>query len=334
MGTMRPTSSKGILERSGTAAFLVTAPQNVRYLSGVNADGGCLLITPHRIQLFVSALSRFQADQFVYAGIVVRDSADLARILVKEKECGFEADHVSVALRASWKKKFPDTKFVPATGVIEFFRRQKDEKELRSMRRAQRITREILRRVPSALRASITEEKLARQLRIWALELGADGMAFDPIVAFGTHTGVPHHVPGSRTLKKGHIVQIDVGASVNGYGSDMSRVFFTVEPTPLQKKIHDILLTAQSRAIDAARPGVTTHALDRLVREILRKHGLEEAFCHSLGHGVGLEIHEGVTLSMKRPEVKLFKDEVIAIEPGVYFPGKFGMRVEDMVFLS
>jgi Xaa-Pro aminopeptidase len=231
------------------------------------------------------------------------------------------------------KKLAPHMRLVDKGGVVECYRRQKDEGEIKLISRAQRITKELLRRVPSALRPGITEEKLARQLQIWALELGADCLSFDAIVAFGTHTGFPHHVPTSRTLKKGHIVQIDVGATVRGYCSDMSRVFFTAPPTPQQKLVYDTLLKAQKRAMDAVKPGVGTAELDRLAREVLKSQGIEEAFCHSLGHGVGLEIHEGITLSQLRKSVELLQGEVITIEPGVYFPGKFGMRIEDMVIV-
>jgi Xaa-Pro aminopeptidase len=219
-------------------------------------------------------------------------------------------------------------------GVVEEFRRAKDEEELRQIRRAHRVTREILRRIPSALKVGITEEQLARRLAIWALELGADGLSFDPIVAFGTHTSHPHHTPTSRSLRKGHLVQIDVGAKVHGYCADMSQVFFTAKPTVQQRLVYDVLCGVQKRAMAAAKAGVTNHALDRLARDVFKKAGMEQAFPHALGHGVGLEIHEGVTLSGKREKMTLLKNEVITIEPGVYFEVKFGMRVEEMVYVS
>jgi Xaa-Pro aminopeptidase len=169
---------------------------------------------------------------------------------------------------------------------------------------------------------------------MWALELGADGLAFDPIVAFGTHTSSPHHHPTSRALQKGHLVQIDVGAKVKGYCGDMSEVYFTAKPTALQKKVYDTLTEAKNKAMRSVKAGVTTHALDRIARDVLKRDGFDAYFTHALGHGVGLDIHEGVTLSQKAPAQTLLAGEVITIEPGVYFDGKWGMRVEDMIVVQ
>ncbi len=331
---MRPRSPREILTPSGLSAFLCTDLTNIRYLTGVVVSSGMVLVTGKRIMLFVDGRYRFEVEHLVLPGIAVRDIADLPRIMQAEKTCGFEAEHVSVGERSAWKKIFSATKFVPTSGIIEEFRRSKSDQELRLMQRAHRMTKELLRRVPAALRKGVTEEKLARQFGIWALELGADGLAFPPIVAFGTHTGIPHHVSGPRSLKKGHLVQVDVGVKYRGYCSDLSRVFFTAAPTPLQKRVFETLLRVQDEVIKEAKPGVTNRALDRRARTILAKEGLEEAFSHALGHGLGLDIHEGVVLSQKRREMKLLKNEVVTVEPGVYFPGKFGMRIEDQMFLS
>jgi len=330
---MRPTSPKEILRQAKSSAFLVTDLINIRYLTGLSLSAGVVLVTPRRTILCVDSRYRFRADRDAAKGIVVRDMGDLGRFLADQKECGIEGEQVTVARFSNWKKKFPNTKFVQRVGVIQEFRRQKSDEELRALRRANRITHEILRRVPSALRSQTTEEKLAKQIQIWALELGADGMSFEPIVAFGTHTSSPHHSPTSRSLRKGHLVQVDIGAMYRGYCADASRVFFTVPPTRLQKSVYDTLLQAQEKAIRAAKAGASTQQLDRIAREVLRKKGYDHAFTHSLGHGVGLEIHEGVSLSSRAPDQKLLKNEVITVEPGVYFDGKFGMRVEDMVFV-
>lgn len=330
---MRPTPGE-LLAKADLPAFLITNLANIRYVGGVAVSVGVIFVTPRRATLFVDDRYRHRAEQSVAAGVVVRDVADFPAVMRGCSVCGYEADDVTVARKGLWKKHYPNTKFIQNIGLVEAFRRQKSEEELRCLRRAQRITKELLRRVPAALRKDVTEEKLARQLAIWALELGADGLAFDPIVAFGTHTGNPHHQPTSRTLRKGHLVQIDVGARVRGYCADMSQVFFTAKPTPQQKAVYETLLSVQRKAMAAAKSGVTNHALDALAREVLRSHGLESAFQHALGHGVGLEIHEGITLSQRREKVVLLPGEVVTIEPGVYFPGKFGMRVEEMKFVE
>lgn len=283
--------------------------------------------------LFVDARYAEAATRNVRSGVRVKPLAALEKELAKVPVCGFEADDVSVSRKTSWKLRFPRTKFVPLSGGVEEFRRQKDEGELKLIRRAHRITEELLRRVPSALRIGISETELAWRLETWAHELGAERMSFPTIVGFGTHTSHPHHAPGSRKLRKGDIVQVDVGAVYKGYCADRSQVYFTAEPTKKQAGALRAVEEAKNAAIDAVVPGVSTAELDRIARSVLRTHGMEEAFTHSLGHGVGLDIHEGVVLSMRRPEQSLLKGEVITIEPGVYFPGSFGIRLEEMVIV-
>ena len=314
-------------------AFLLSNLTNIRYWTGLALSAGLLVVTPRKLQLFVDARYTDMAERFG-KNVAVRSMDDLPHVLRQIGSCGFESDDVTVQRMVVWKKKYPNTKFIRTTGIMEDYRRQKEEDELRLLRRAHRMTRELLRRVPSALRAHTTEEKLARQLLMWSLELGADGLSFDPIVAFGTHTSSPHHHPTSRALQKGHIVQIDVGVRYKGYCGDMSEVYFTAPPTPLQKKIYDTLTEAKKKAMRAVRAGVSTHMLDRIAREVLRREGIERAFTHSLGHGIGLDVHEGVSLSQKSPEKKLLAGEIITIEPGAYFSGRFGMRVEDMILVQ
>ncbi len=333
VSAMRPSSNKLILA-ADCPAFLVTDLTNIRYLSGMAVSSGCMLVTPRRYVLFVDSRYRESAEKNVRGGVFVRDPADLPKMLSDLKECGFESDQVTVSRFASWKKKFPGTKFVQKENVVEEFRRAKEDHELQAMRKAERITRELLRRVPAVLRHALSEIELSRKLLIWALELGAEGMAFDSIVGFGSNTSIPHHKPTSRMLKKGHMVQIDLGAKVRGYCADASEVFFTVRPTEVQERMYGALVDAQKAALKLLKPGVTNRTLDRAARAVLDNEGLDPYFTHALGHGVGLDVHEGVTISSKAPEQKLLKKEVITIEPGVYFEGKFGMRLERMVVVE
>lgn len=330
---MRPRNSKALLKQANLEAFFVTDLTNIRYLTGMPVTAGAVLVLPRRILFFIDDRYRFEAEQRVPPSVTIRDIRDAAKFLAVLPVCGCEAESVTLERATRWKKKYKNTKFVQCSGVVEYFRRSKEPEELKFLHRAERITEELLRRIPLALRKGTTELKLARQIHIWALELGADSLSFDPIVAFGTHTGSPHHHPTTRSLQKGHIVQIDIGAKVGGYCADRSEVYFTGRPTPLQERVYGTLCEARDAAMKAAKPGVTTHALDTIARDILKREGIEQAFTHSLGHGVGLDIHEGVTLSQKAPVEKLLQNEVITIEPGVYFAGKFGMRVESMVYV-
>lgn len=331
--SMRPSRPSTLLAAAKTPAFLVSNLVNIRFLTGIDVSSALLLIEPKTMTLFTDGRYLEVASRSVYRGITVRDGSGVSEAMQRVRICGIEDEGLTVDRFRRWKSKFKNTKLVHTANVVEEFRRGKDADELAAFRRAQRITREMIRRVPSLLKRPIRENDLAWQLQVWARELGAEGMSFDPIVAFGTHTSSPHHKPTSRVLKKGHIVQIDCGAKYCGYCADQSAVFFTGKPTPLQEKVFTAVCEAKDAAIAKIKPGVSIRSLDATAREVLRTHGYEEFFCHALGHGVGLEIHEGPTLSQKVPDRKLVKGEIITIEPGVYFPGRFGMRVEEEIIV-
>jgi Xaa-Pro aminopeptidase/Xaa-Pro dipeptidase len=333
---MRPTPREA-LESAGLPALLLSNLTNIRYLTGLNLSAGLLLVTARSFILFVDARYTEAAEQDAREGIGVRSLDDLENVMKRIERCGFEEDDVSVARFRRWKTAFPRTTFVRSSGVIEEFRRSKDDRELSCIRRARKITIELLRRVPAALRARTTEKALAWKLQQWARELGADGLAFDPIVAFGSHSSRPHHRPTLRVLQRGSVVKIDVGAMYRGYCADLTQVFFAGKPTAIHQKVYRAVEEARDAAIDAIREGVSTAEPDRAAKAVLKKHGIDEAYWypHALGHGVGLEVHEGVTLSSSKKRARTFlKGEVVAVEPGVYIPGKFGIRLEDTIVVE
>lgn len=329
MKTLKP---KDLLQGKAPA-FLVSNLVNIRYLTGLQLTSGLLLVTPQKFILFVDDRYREMARRKLKNNFLVLDFSLLKRFISKYKKCGFEEDDISMKRFYAWKTQFKNTKLIRFSGLIEEIRRKKNDKEIRLLHHAESMTEEMLSRIPRALKRFPTEVQLARMLETWAKDLGADGLSFDPIVAFGTHTSRPHHRPTDRRLKEGHIVQIDVGARYRGYCADRSEVFFTSRPTKKQAYVFHALREAKDEAKALAKAGITNHALDHLARTILKSYKLNKYFIHSLGHGVGLDIHEGINISYKAPEQKLLSGEVITIEPGVYFPGNFGMRLEDMVFI-
>lgn len=331
---MHPSSSLALLRGARLSAFLVTDLMAIRYLTGVEVSAGALLVLPRGYRLFVDGRYGEAAARSIRSGVRLCEREDLPAFLHKLRRCGCESETVTLAQWGRWKRQFKNTKFVQYSGIVGWFRRSKDPEERAAFRRAQRITRTMLRRIPPLLRAGITERMIVWKLTEWAQQLGADGLAFDPIVAFGSHTSRPHHRATERQLKRGDLVQIDVGARFRGYCADQSAVFFTGKPTELQAKVFAAVRDAQKAAVDCVAAGVSTHEPDRIARRILQERGFEQYFVHSLGHGVGLEIHEGVTLSQKRPAETLLKHEIITIEPGVYLPGKFGMRLECEVIVG
>ena len=322
-----------LLKKKPKKPLIVTNLTNIRYLTGLQLSSGVLIVDPRRATLFVD--SRY-SEAALSAGksFVVRDPTILGDFMKKAKTLAFESGDVTVARMDRWKKSCKKTKFIPTSGLVEGLRRKKDPEEIRLIRRACSITKKVLGNIPSMLVPGVTELGLRLQIEKACYDLGADGMAFETIVGFGEHTSRPHHHATTRKLKRGDIVQIDMGCSLRGYCSDYSRVFFTGPENSDHKKAYRALIEAKKSAEFLLRPGVTNHALDAEARRVLARYGYGKEFSHALGHGVGLDIHEGITFSKKAPKEKVYKNEVVTLEPGLYFPGKFGMRIEDTYVVS
>lgn len=324
---------QSLLRARGIPRMLVTSPSNVRYLTGLDASEAMLLVALRSATLFVDARYASAAGALRSRRLKVMDRTDIARMLSRIPRCGYEEGHVTAGCLRRWKAACKNTKFIHTSSLAEGLRRKKDATEVRLMHRALSVTDDVLRGVPGMLRPGMTEARLAADILIACLERGADGMAFDTIVAFGPSTCEPHHRPGGRRLRTRDIVQVDMGAKVGGYCSDRSEVFFIGKPTAEQRRTYDAVSEAKERAKSLLKAGVPCADLDRSARSVLAAHSLEGFFTHSLGHGLGLDIHEGVSLSSRSAD-SLLSGEVVTIEPGVYLPGKFGIRLEDTVFVK
>jgi Xaa-Pro aminopeptidase len=322
-----------VLKNRRFSALLVTDRTNIRYLTGVAASAGLVLIVGSKIRLFVDGRYLHAAKKTAFPGIRVDSIECLPEKLKDFRRIGYESENVSVARLLNWKRKYKNTKFIHTQGLIENLRRVKRPGEIRKILGACRITRKILELIPGILKPGITELETALKITSLALGFGADGMAFDSIVAFGENTASPHHHPGARAFRSGDIVQIDIGARFQGYCSDFSRVFFTAKKTDEQKEVYAALIRAKRAAEVLLRPGIGNRALDLAARKVLKQKGYDRQFCHSLGHGLGLSVHEQPTLSKKARLIRIKKNEVITIEPGVYFDGKWGMRIEDTIIV-
>jgi Xaa-Pro aminopeptidase len=323
-----------LLKKAKADALLITNLINIRFLTGVSVSAGCVLLRKDACTLFVDHRYTEMAHQSVKNGITVQNLNDLKNTLCDISVVAFEGNDVTVARLTQWQKKYKNTKFVQSSDLIEELRREKGPEELQKIRKACIITKRILREMPSLLTIGISEQELEWAIQCKAREYGAMHMAFETIVAFGENTSKPHHHPTERRLQKGDLVQIDMGVAVDGYASDYSEVYFTDRPTPEQKKTLSALRKAAKAAKALVKEGVSNRLLDQTARKILKTYGYDKEFSHALGHGLGLEIHEGVVISSKAPLMKLKKNEVITIEPGLYFAGKWGMRVEETVVVS
>lgn len=311
------------------SAMLISNLTNIRYLTGIHASSGLLLVTKKNSVAFLDSRYSEMASKRAERGLSVEDPGQIKTHLSRFPSLGYEPGSVTVARLDRWKKQFKNKKFVQIEDLTEGLRRVKDKDEILHIKDASAITKKALSYVTSLLRYGMTERQLALDLYMFCMKHGADGMAFETIVGFGENTSRPHHRPTDRRLRKGDIIQVDMGASLHGYCSDYSRVYFTASPTDKQKKAYGALKEAKKSAEKILKPGALNTELDQEARRVLKSYGYDTEFCHSLGHGVGMDIHEGVTLSMKAPPMKLSKNEVVTIEPGLYFPGKFGMRLED-----
>lgn len=330
-----PVSAASLLRRAKTDALLISHLPNIQYLTGLQLTAGFVLVRRGVFTLFVDARYSENARVQLQKSVRVLDSVQLKPALERCTICGIESEHVTLQQFSKWKSIFKNTKFVQTTGVVAEARRTKTARELREVRGACSITRAVLGQVPSLLVPGVSERELAWQLADACHRMGATGMAFDTIVAFGAHTARPHHRPTDAVLRKGDIVQIDMGASLHGYCSDFSRVFLGSKVTAEQRRVFTILSRVQRTMVRRVRAGVTNRQLDAQARELLQQQGGFGAtdFPHALGHGVGLDVHDGIVLSGKAPETALRSGEVVTIEPGLYFPGRFGMRIEDTVIV-
>ena len=272
------------------------------------------------------------------------------------KMLGVEESHLTVAKYKKFKKiskitrqktqtvNFPPgwkTRFTDISGKIEKCREIKSKEEIKLITKSQRINEKVLSVINKIVQqwckkkqsSPLTELNLAWKIKKLAHEYGAEDISFEPIVAFGKNSAIPHHLSGNTKLKKGNIILIDMGVKYKGYCSDMTRIIFTSPPTKLQQEIYNTVLKAQTTAIKNIKAGITGKKADSISRKIIKEAGYSEYYQHSGGHGIGLDIHESPSLSENYTKT-LKKNSIITVEPGIYLPGKFGIRIEDMILIT
>jgi Xaa-Pro aminopeptidase len=332
------------LKERGHSAFIVSRPVNVRYLSGFSGAHGAL---------YIDLNGAFLLSDFRYAEQAAAESPDFSFVLVKEKL--FDAVAGLARERASGEGGYPlevaveddylshrDFGYLgekmacalhPADGLVEKMRLVKDEGEIESLARACALADEALAEVLPHIRAGVTENAVAARLEFVMRLKGSEGASFETIAASGPHSAMPHARASDRLLQAGDLLTLDFGAVCRGYHSDITRTFVLGEPSPEQDRIYRLVGEAQSLGVEAVRPGIAVKDLDALVRDKITAAGHGEHFGHSLGHGVGLEVHEGPRLSGK-DETVLAPGMVVTVEPGVYVPGFGGVRIEDSVLVT
>lgn len=321
-------------------SLLITGAENARYLSGFTGSNGIILIVRGEPIFFTDPRYTIQASHEVTCKLQVVQRGSLIAAVSKEiirrrlKRIGFERAHLTYDQFAFLEENLPEpAKLVPIGTVVEQQRMIKTAAEIDLIRRSVETNSKAYSYVTRKIRPGMRESEVAAELEYQMRRMGAEKPAFDTIVASGPRTALPHAHPTAQKLEHDELLLIDMGALQDGYASDMTRVLHLGAPPPRTKRMYRAVLEAQLAAIDVVREGVAAERVDRAARQVLAKYQLDEAFTHSTGHGLGLEIHEPPRLG-KRDKTVLAAGMTITIEPGAYIQDFGGIRIEDTVVVT
>lgn len=315
--------------------LLITELTNVRYLTGFTGTNGACVCGPG-VRLFLTDFrytERAAAEVGGWETLTIE--ADWLKGITEQLHgrVGFEDDHVSVRLLEKLKERLPDgVEMVAAGGSVEKLRRVKDDGELAAIAEAAKLADAVWEWSLERGFGGRSERDVARAAEARIRELGGDP-SFPAIVAAGPNGALPHAEPGEREIGRGELVVFDMGARLDGYCSDGTRTFATGDPGEEGRAVYETVLEAQLAALGAIKAGEKGEAVDAVARGVIAEAGHAERFGHGLGHGVGLEVHEGPRLSLRSDDV-LAAGEVVTVEPGIYLPGELGVRIEDLVVVG
>jgi Xaa-Pro aminopeptidase len=315
--------------------MLVTDLVNVGYLTGFGGTNGACVCGPERRVLLTDFRYTERAESEVEGWDVVTVTDDWLAGIAEHLsgKVGFEDDHAPVRFISKLEEKLADgVALEPAGGAVEQLRRVKDAAELEAIETASRLADEVWGWSIERGLAGRSESDVARAAEARIRELGAEP-SFPAIVAAGPNGALPHAEPGGRQIGKGELVVFDMGAKLDGYCSDGTRTFATGELDERARQVYELVRGAQEAALDAVVEGAKGEAVDTVARDLIAAAGYGDCFGHGLGHGVGLEVHEAPRLSQRSEDV-LVSGEVVTVEPGVYLPGEFGVRIEDLVVVT
>lgn len=326
-----------ILNHKRLDAMIVLSDFNRRYLSGFTGTSGALIITHNKNYLvtdfrYIEQATK-QAPEFE---IINRQNGlitEIKNILEQAQlsNIGFEGHQISYDTYVELNKGM--ITLISISDSIDKIREVKSEEEIKLIRKAAEIVDKTYDYILTVVKVGMSEREIKALLESKMLELGADGPSFDTIVASGYRGALPHGVASDKLIVKGDMITLDFGAYYRGYCSDITRTFAVGEPDPKMKEIYNIVLSSQIKAIDEIRPGMTVQEADALSRDYIDAHGYGQEFGHSLGHGIGLDIHEGPLLS-KNSTGELQVNNCVTIEPGIYVDGLGGVRIEDDILIT
>ena len=316
--------------------LIISNPTNIKYLTNIDAEGILLLtrkdniyITDGRyVEQVHSILTLF--DEIIVYNISDLSQDDYENFFMFCENVGFEENYVTYAKYKELIRKYKINNLVETEHIIEKQRMIKDEEEISNLQKACEITDNCFNYLLTNIRPGMTEKQIADEIDEY-YKRRTDGLAFDTIVASGENSSKPHAVPTNRKIEENDIITIDMGCKVNGYCSDMTRTIFVGSIPEEMKKVYDLVLKNQVQTIEQMKDGVSTRLLTKMVENDFKLNGYD--LIHSLGHGVGLDIHEAPYVSY-RSDAQLKENMVVTDEPGIYIPGKFGVRIEDTVQIT
>jgi len=320
-------------------AMLITQPLNRYYLSGFSGSAGTLFVTADRAVLLTDSRYTERAAGEAPDFAVVKLERDVATALpglfadAGVDRAGFESTHLTCAEYKTWAEKVGEAALVPTQGIVEGLRAVKEEGELTLIRKAVAIADAAYAYLKQTIRPGMTEKQIAWDLEVWMRTHGADGIAFDLIVASGPNGAMPHALASDREVRAGEPIVVDMGARVCGYHSDLTRTLYLGNGDGVFRQVYDIVLRAQQAAEARLAPGALGPDVDGVARSIITEAGYGDNFGHGLGHGVGLAVHELPGLN-QRTQDTLAPGHVVTVEPGIYLSGWGGVRIEDMALIT
>lgn len=330
------------VREQGLDAFLLVNVEgseqpNLRYLTGFTGTFGVLILSEEDLFLTDPRYTE-QAQKQVDVKVEEVRGRWIPQVIERLRSLGLKrvgigSTRTTLHLFEELKKAGEGLEFVPLGAPVEELRRVKTEAEVRKIKEAVELTEAGLQWILGKIRPGMREREVALELEFWYRKEGADDVAFDLIVAAGPQSAMPHHRAGDHPLEEGNVVLFDIGARVDGYCADITRVVALGQPKKEVQEVYKLVLKANIAGIEAIKPGVAGKDVDAKARQVLEEAGLGELFGHGLGHGVGMEVHEGPRLSATSDDI-LVRGNVVTVEPGVYFPGKFGVRIEDLVVVT
>jgi Xaa-Pro aminopeptidase len=342
----RLTAVRRAVERQGLDGAIISDPDNRFYVSGYRVDdhgptevAGVVLIGPSVAEVWTSpnnvAWAASEATDFdARAWQRPWEHSIADRILeLQWALTGFEAESMT---HASWQRltdRLGDVALAPLDDSIDRLRWIKDERELRVLQRAIDITDDAMTHISAWMRAGMTEREVAIEAESTFLRLGADGVAFPPTVGSGPNASRPHHRSGDRAVREGEPIVIDIGASVDGYAGDLTRTLWLGALDARVQAAYDTVHKAQQAALETVRPGIPAKEVDLAARAVIEDAGLQELIVHSVGHGLGIRVHDGPSVN-RTADLPLEAGHVVTIEPGLYEDGVFGVRIEDVVAVT